>query len=396
MRKIVGGWRRIPVVLSRRDILEGAVAAGLSGCGSGGASAPSATPGGGGPAEAQPATAALDAALRQFHDSDPEFGGGMSNHGPMASEALETMGYPDRIEPFAARYRERLEPMTSGHAMTDAEFDAAVGNPGARVDLIATVSRRVRDAGPQATLGALVPRLLPGLVAAAFHGTLRTAHAVRAWTRHDAAVRQTEIAHGLGYWAARYVTLPGQPGGKPEAGVSVVDALSAVPLVPAEQRGGGLIVDRFGVLSALPGYAEAVARWDPDAVSPHETLDALSAAAARLLLTNSSGRSRFVYLHAVTGTAAIRTLLDVLSPADQKEAARHLFGAVAAVHATHGEAGDALARAWPMSQADPAALRSAAADSTDDHTIKLVEASLREYDRTGRPELLAAAAARVA
>ena len=54
-----------------------------------------------------------------------------------------------------------------------------------------------------------MPRLAPGLMAAATHGWLRTAHAVRGLGRRQTPERLAELARGLAYWAARYQEVPG-------------------------------------------------------------------------------------------------------------------------------------------------------------------------------------------
>jgi len=52
---------------------------------------------------------ALDDALTVFAATAPEYGPlGLSNHGPMAAEALAGLGRPDAIEPWVRRYRDRL------------------------------------------------------------------------------------------------------------------------------------------------------------------------------------------------------------------------------------------------------------------------------------------------
>ncbi len=62
------------------------------------------------------------------------------------------------------------------------------------------------------------PRLLPGVYGGAAHPLIRVGHAVRTLlTDGENAPRRTELAHGLGYWAARYrpveppVPLPRRP-----------------------------------------------------------------------------------------------------------------------------------------------------------------------------------------
>ncbi|MEM6992958.1 MAG: questin oxidase family protein [Myxococcota bacterium] len=337
----------------------------------------------------------LDTALRRFHATDAEFRGGLSNHGPMASEALEALGFPERIPDFVDKYAQRLEPAEAGEVLTQARFDAALGRPDARADLIATMVDRLGKSELSAVLPPLLATLMPGLVAAAFHGPLRAAHALRGLSRRQSPERLAEVAHGLGYWASRFAPLPGRPGARAVAGRTAIDALADVPLLDEDQRSGGLILDRFAPLAKHTGYIEAVEAFDPDAQPVDEVFDDLSAAAARLYLGASSGRSRFVYLHGITGTAAIRSLLPRLSADQRRLSVGHLFAALAAVFATHGEPDHGLGRAWPTQKVDTASLAQRAAASKDDHTIKLVEACLREFARSRRPELLAVAAHRL-
>ena len=50
----------------------------------------------------------IDEAYSIFARTGPEFGGGLSNHGPMAAEALAAMHRPDAIARWAHRYAKRL------------------------------------------------------------------------------------------------------------------------------------------------------------------------------------------------------------------------------------------------------------------------------------------------
>src|SRR5262252_10848165 len=74
--------------------------------------------------------------------------------------------------------------------------------------------RELAEAPWQAVLQAWVPRLAPGLWAAATHGPIRTGHAVRSLAARTTPQRLHELAEGLGYWAARYQVLPGRPAGR--------------------------------------------------------------------------------------------------------------------------------------------------------------------------------------
>lgn len=338
------------------------------------------------------AGAPLDAALSTLSATDPEFRGGLSNHGPMASEALEALGHPDRIPAFVEFYRGRLDPRPAAAPLSWSQWSAARGRPEMRGALLQTFEDRVAQVEPESLIAEVFGELAPGIAAAAFHGLLRTAHAWRGWGRHPSAPRRREVAHGLGYFASRYQTLPGEPGARAQPGLDAAAALQRVPIIDPDQRlTAGLILDRFAVLEGHAGFIGAVEAFDPAAQAPAATVDALSLAAATAYLGASNGRDRFVLLHGVTGSAALRHLLPALSAEQQQRAAAYLFQALAAVVATHGESGGEPP-APPEQTPRPAELAAAAADSRDDHTIKLVEAALAQWSETAEPVFLTAAA----
>lgn len=51
----------------------------------------------------------LDEALEVLCDTGPEFGPGLSNHGPMAAEALYTLGRSEDIVPWVVGYKRNLQ-----------------------------------------------------------------------------------------------------------------------------------------------------------------------------------------------------------------------------------------------------------------------------------------------
>jgi len=105
-------------------------------------------------------------------------------------------------------------------------------------------------------------RLSPGVVAAAFHGAIRTAHAVRSLEETETPARRRELAEGLGYWAATYNALPEDPrAARAPAGRRPSDAVAGVPFLPPERRVSyGNIVDRLAPLDAFPAFAGVVLR----------------------------------------------------------------------------------------------------------------------------------------
>ena len=72
-------------------------------------------------------------------------------------------------------------------------------------------------------------------MAAATHGLIRTAHAVRSLAAEETSrERRAELASGLAYWAARYQAVPGTPTQVPPRLPS--DALADVPIFPTHLR----------------------------------------------------------------------------------------------------------------------------------------------------------------
>jgi hypothetical protein len=100
-------------------------------------------------ASGSPDADALDAALVTLHGTDVEFAGGLSNHGPMAAEALEAMGHADRIAPFVADYGRRLEPSRTAEPLPRGEWPRALGRVELRASLVASFIEELRVDEPR-------------------------------------------------------------------------------------------------------------------------------------------------------------------------------------------------------------------------------------------------------
>nr|MCH9684248.1 hypothetical protein [Deltaproteobacteria bacterium] len=246
----------------------------------------------------------LDEAWRSFHSTDLEFRKGLSNHGPMAAEALVALGHPQRVAEFVARYRARLEPLPSGAPIPAPARHAAVGDLSRRADWIATYHAMIDEEGPQRVARREIPALASGVMAGALHALIRTGHALRALHRRDTPTRRCELAHALGYWAARHQPLPGRLGVRPRPGQDLLASLAAVPTVPT--KGGRLIFERVEAVRSSTAFIEAVETADLSATTLDAPVTALVEASAELYL--SSPRGRFVYLHGIPGSSAQRLI----------------------------------------------------------------------------------------
>lgn len=331
----------------------------------------------------------LDEALAALHETDDEFDEppflGLSNHGPMAAEALVAMGHADDVAGFLAAYAPRLRPRGEGQPIPLAARHAALGDRSRGADWVATFAEMLEREPPAAVVARELPPLADGAVAAALHALIRTGHALRALGRRDTPVRRRELAHGLGYWASQHTRLPGRPGAHAVAGHDVTSLLRTLPRATGSTR-TGLITDRIQAIVGLAGFEDAVEAVDLDAASFDATITALVDASARLYLSTPGGR--FVYLHGITGSSMLRIIGPWLDAPGRRALLRGMVHALAALHATHADDGSRLDAPMPAVALDLATAARDAAESRDDHTIKLVEALRREHELAPRPVLL--------
>jgi hypothetical protein len=334
---------------------------------------------------------AMDGAYAIFARTGPEFGGGLSNHGPMASEALAAMHRPDSIGPWVSRYAKRLEPHPSASArISEAEWREALGNERRVADWIAFFDDALKDAPWREVLNRWVGRLAPGIAAAAFHGVLRTAHAARALGDRENPPRIHELAEGLGYWAATFQSLPGKIDGPRDSLPS--RAIAMVERLPMERRKiGGFLTDGIAQLATFEPFSDVVAMVDARG-QLSAFLSDLTETFARVYMKNARGiGGAIAFIHCVTGSRAVRNLSPHLDEATARLAARYAWQASAGLYTAFGIAAPAPDEsALPKLGVDDLIDRAVA--NADEHAIKFTEACVHEYALNPKPVYLAAAA----
>jgi hypothetical protein len=331
---------------------------------------------------------ALDEALELFAGTGPEYGGGLANHGPMAVEALITLGRPRAALAWAAGYRRRLDdPPSERDLIRRDTFEAALGDQNRLADFIAFFRRELAEASWRASLSRWLPVLLPGLSAAGLHGLIRTAHAVRALGRRETEPRRRELCEGLGYWAARFQRLPAGP--ERPGKLHATSALARVPrLRPGQRRRGG-IPEALRSLPLAPAFADSINLLDPSG-GPQALGEVTEAFAGVYLASVDTAGNAISFVHAITGPSALRLLLPCVPAASAQGAVRFAWQAAAGIYAAYGAQLPASAQtAAPLATE---ALIDRAIASGDEHAIKLTEACLREHAlRPSAAYLLAAA-----
>jgi hypothetical protein len=281
----------------------------------------------------------LDEAYERLHRTGPEFAGWLSNHGPMAVDAMIRLGYPDRVPAWIDRYERRLEdPPGSRWRITETDWRDALGDASRLGDWLAFFGRLVAAEPWREVLRRWWPRLVPGAAAAASHGLIRTGHAVRALRERDTAVRRAELGQALGYWAARFAAVP-----QPVDGWSAALGAAAQP-TRAEQ-----------VPAALTELTDAAVirylRWAP--------------------------ANAVMLVHAATAPRAAALVIPALPPDLWPATYTAAWGVSAAIVAMYRPAGDPPAP--PRSATDDVVARAVA--HGDEHVLKFTEVAAESSGR---------------
>lgn len=330
----------------------------------------------------------LDEAYEQLHTNGPEFEGWLSNHGPMAADALMRLGQGEAVAGWVHGYVRRLEPMPEARwPISEADWPGLLGDASRLGDWCALLTRQVRDEPWDAVLARWWPRLVPGAVASAAHGLIRTGHAVRALREEVTAPRLAELGHALGYWAARWQPVP-----RPAPTRSIADVGVALDSLPARQLTGGIrtrlasLADDATWPAVLGAGAPAA---DPRAVPA--ALDALIDAAVTRY--GRWGQAAPVMLvHAATAPRAVALVLPSL-PQQLWPAAYQAAWAVTATIATIYRPSPPVAVAdEQVTTIDEIIER--AVTSGDEHAIKFTEVAIESH-RRGNTSALASAASAV-
>jgi hypothetical protein len=271
----------------------------------------------------------LDDALDRVSALDFEIPNPFVNHAPMACEALAALGLDSVIDEWVERYETLMGqavPLVTPSWQLGFDWKEFLGDYRLLSEWMGYFDQAIDEQGWRTVIGVWLPRLMPGLAAALFHGVIRTSHAVRAIEVADTESRRAELARALGNWAVWFA--PGQP----------VD------------QGDGCDDPQRSVLQAAAHGARCFVA-DPNIVN----------------------------LHGVTGAMAVHLLAGHLATPDARAAViqlqaehRSLYrGAVPIAVAGEGYWNDQTVRD--------------ASKSYDAHQIKLVEACLRGFRFTGDP-----------
>jgi len=272
----------------------------------------------------------LDNALDRVSALDFKIPNPFVNHAPMAVEALAALGQQSVISDWVAHYETAMgravSPVTPNWAR-GFDWKDLLGDYRLLPEWMGYFRQAIDGEGWREVIALWVPRLMPGLVAALFHGVIRTSHAVRAIEVADTDARRAELARALGNWATWFA--PGQP----------IDAAYV----------------RFA---------------DPQESAVHAAAHGARCYAVAPTIFN---------LHGVTGAMAVHLLAAHLSPSDAQMAVVQLHAEHRSLYQDVNPPSDRNEETWD----DRTVAK--ASESYDAHQIKLVEACRRGFALTGEP-----------
>lgn len=331
----------------------------------------------------------IDEMLDLISFAGAELGSGNANHGPMAAEALFALGREEAVLPWVEGYRSRLTDRPSPSlAIPRADWQEYLGARDRLGDWIAFFENELAEAHWQEVVRQWVPRLAPAVMAAATHGLIRTAHAARSLSAGETPQRKYELAQGLGYWAARYYALPGQPsatnaGYAPGAALKYVDRLHDTSF-----DGSGPIIEQIKGLEDHPEFAPVIDLADTGG-DLSQFISNLTETFAGVYL--ASPKNLIAFVHTVTAPSALRLVAPYLDEDDARQAARYAWQACAAVYTWYSTvpAQETDGLEAPEEGRDELIDRAVAAGGA--HSIKFTEACLREYSLNPNPVYLLAA-----
>lgn len=310
-------------------------------------------------------TTALTTLLDRAQAFAPEYRGNLSNHLPMALVALDSLGADAaRMESFFATVGVKLDPAPPLAPACD-DWVSQRGNLKAFASLRAHFALAIATCGRDATLRQILPLLMDGVGAAAFHGLLRTASAVVA--KHD-----DELASGLAHWACWHMPLTPFVSPQTDYDADVQSWLAGIAANASDWRSdAGLITWRMKAFAQTAAFCDGA-----DRLQVHEgTLRELATQALVIYLRTKN----FTVLHLITSAHALSLLMPWLDA--PLVAVRHYAHAYAAGVAASGVKADSPTIAvdvlpWPD-------ITRIAIASDDEHVIKLVYACREEWQVTG-------------
>ncbi|NNE67427.1 MAG: DUF4243 domain-containing protein, partial [Pyrinomonadaceae bacterium] len=313
----------------------------------------------------------------------------LSNHGPLAAEALVELGHENRVIEFAKLYN-RVYPAPypkKKEQVLDVNSMEAIGARDRIADWVEYFRDKIEKDGWKVVVREWVPVLAPGIAAAAAHGIIRTGHAIRSLERKENKTRLYELAEGLGYWASYFQKLP-ENKDTIETQWPAADAARLVPMIDQEMVSHTRSISRkIKVVAGWEEFGDVINTFDISR-KPEELISDLTETFAAIYAKHVNNGNYVSLIHSVTGTAMLRSIIPYLADGDKKRLIKYAWQMAAAIFTASGnKTVNDIPKYTELKEKE---LIKRAVESNEVHAIKFTEACLREYKIDSKPIFLIA------
>lgn len=238
----------------------------------------------------------------KYKDYASDYNGGLSNHIPMVSYSLYELGVPfNEIDKYLNTTVERIkiskEDFTKLYNIDNDNFEKYLGLKDSFGSYYDYFSKKINKSNYLEVIGEILPILIKGVAARAFHPLIRLSFAVRSENKE-------EVIKSLSYFASTFVphkfdTLPSITENP------LYDLKVLAESVKNESFSGNLIADRIEKIYNLQGFKKNAFTLKGDY---KEVLSQLDKIINKLFVETKN----FTILHGVTSKEAIKTLLPLV------------------------------------------------------------------------------------
>jgi hypothetical protein len=295
----------------------------------------------------------------QYH---PLHGDRLATHLPMALIALNRLGASDeKLNAFFEESITELETLDNLDEATSVnQINKNLGDSSKYKNYLKYFITQIEAHGADNVLRQVLPTLLPGIAASAFHALIRLAYAIE-------TNNHSEIAISLAYWCAEFQAID-------LCDETTNDTLAVIltklaPLGVNHAFSPGIIVDRMTEICAL--LKQGKCKVQPKTINLAEV--------RKLCLRTFYAKNDFTLLHTVTGCHALSIILPYIENIDQ--ALREFWQAVLVAYLSTGIGYEDVAVKSSTEHCDFNPIVLAAQESDDAHVIKLVYTCVSEYSK---------------
>lgn len=332
-----------------------------------------------------------DEALKMLAGTAPEYGEGQPNSGATVAASMVVMQQGHAVVPWLRDYMGRLESMPApGSPIRRDNWRQALGQRSRATEWADFFQRELHQATWRQVVSDWISKLAPGLSGGGGHALLRTAAVLASLAAEESDLRKLELGRALGYWASRYLKLPGIVGSATGGNLAPAEALTRIKWQhkdrPRRFKGLGAGLHGLAGFPSFVGVVNLIAIPD----DPLALIPQITEAMTRVYLAHSHDEEKLLAcIQGVAVASALRSIAPHLPPAGVAPLLRYGWQFAGAIYTIYGRANPV--ESWDQPEPVRADLFERAVATGNEHAILFAGACLREYEQAPNPVYLAAA-----